>query len=123
MSFVNSVFLVGNVCRDPYVNSPEEGKMTVAEFSLATSIPPKEKGGEWGADFHNVKAFGKAGDKVAAMVRKGDRVSVSGELKTDSYTNKDGVKCYKTYVRIPFAQALVVEPKTGSQGQQEDLPF
>ena len=45
-------------------------------------------------------AFGRTAEFAEKYFRKGLRISVSGRIQTNNYTNKDGVKVYTTQVVI-----------------------
>lgn len=45
-------------------------------------------------------AFGKPAEFAEKYFRQGLRVSISGRIQTNNYTNKDGVKVYTTQVVI-----------------------
>jgi len=90
---VNHVILVGNVGKDPEVNS------SVSSFSLATSETYKNKAGEkvTNTEWHNVVCFGQLADIVAKHVKKGSHIYLEGKIKYESY-EKDGVKKYSTKI-------------------------
>ena len=70
----------------------QRGGGTVSAFRLACTPRVRLKGGEWG-DGHttwiNVSCFRGLAANVAASIRKGDAVIVSGKLRT-SVWEKDG---------------------------------
>ena len=54
--------------------------------------------------------FGRLAEFAEKYFRKGLRISVSGRIQTNNYTNKDGVKVYTTQVVIEeqeFAESRV----------------
>lgn len=59
--------------------------------------------------------WGKRAESVAQYVRKGDRITVSGELKLGSYTNKQGVETPQLTVRV---NDLDLAARADSGGQQ-----
>jgi single-strand DNA-binding protein len=116
---MNSVFLVGKVGKDPVVRQIGNKKTTLAEFSLATSKPPRERGGEWATTWHTIKAFGKAGDNVAANVRKGDTVAITnGELTYEEW-EKEGVKHNRTSITVAPWDGIVVQMKSDPVNQEQ----
>lgn len=68
-----------------------ENSTAIARYSLA--VPRKfKRDGEPDCDFFNCVSFGKMGEFAERYLHKGTKVLVSGRLKADSYTNKDGQK-------------------------------
>ena len=85
--------LIGNVGREPEVRYVEEGVAT-AVVSLATStrgytlpngtVVPERT--EW----HRVLLWRKLAEVVERYVHTGDKLYIEGELRTRSYTDKQG---------------------------------
>lgn len=44
--------------------------------------------------------FGERGEKVAGYIRKGDRIGVTGSIRLDTYTTRDGVEKSKVALRV-----------------------
>jgi single-strand DNA-binding protein len=86
----------GNVTNEP-VFSPaaHAGGTARCVFDVASNPSYQEKG-EWKqgkATFLRVVVFGRLAENAAATLRKGTRVSVSGNIKPNEY-EKDGVKVF-----------------------------
>ena len=95
---MNKVILMGRLTRDPEVRYSQGNEpMAVARYSLAVDRKFKREG-EQEADFINCVAFGKLGEFAEKYLRKGMKIAVSGHIKNDSYTNKDGQRVYTTEV-------------------------
>lgn len=90
---MNVLTIVGNLGQDPELRTSQEGS-SVCTFSVATR---RAGGGEDGADWHRVVAFGKTADLCAAYLKKGRQVGVTGRVTYRSY-EKDGVTKYITEV-------------------------
>lgn len=58
--------------------------------------------------------WGKRAVAIADYIKKGDRITVSGELKLESYTNKQGVQESKLAVRVNDVD-LAARNESGSQ--------
>ncbi|MGK7313152.1 MAG: single-stranded DNA-binding protein [Candidatus Longimicrobiales bacterium M2_2A_002] len=98
---VNKVILVGNVGRDPEVQTTSNGQK-VAHFSLATNRRiPRENGFEERTEWHRLTVWGRLAEIAEEYVRKGDRLYVEGRMQYDSY-ERDGVT-------IPTAEVNVRE--------------
>lgn len=89
---LNKVTLIGNVVRAPESRALPSGKHVTA-FSLATSYrwdDAATKAQREAVDFHDLQAFGKLGEIIAAYVKAGDKVYVEGRLRNRASKGKDG---------------------------------
>ena len=96
----------------------EIGEAKIAKFTLAIQRKFK-KDGEPDADFINFVAFGKTATVCNSYFTKGMKMEVVGEIRTGSYTNKDGVKVYTTEVaaeEVGFAES---KQNGNSSGQSQ----
>jgi single-strand DNA-binding protein len=98
---VNKIILVGNVGRDPDVQTTGGGTK-VAHMSLATSRRiPRNGGFEERTEWHRLTLWDRLAAVAEEYVRKGDRIYVEGRMEYDSY-EKNGVT-------IPTAEVHVRE--------------
>lgn len=112
--YLNKVFVLGNLTRDPELRSLPNGGQ-VASFGLATNRVYKDKDGnkKESAEFHNIVVFGKQADICAQYIKKGNTVLVEGRIQTRSWDDKDGQKKYKTEI---VADRVQFGPKNSSAG-------
>ncbi len=114
---MNKVFLSGNLTRDPEVKRTVNGK---AYTRLGIAVQRRFKNsntGQYDVDFFTLVAWEKTAEFCGRYLRKGSRVLVEGNLRTDNY-EKDGVKRYNTEIwvdNIEFAGA-----KRTDNGQRGD---
>ena len=85
---MNKVFLSGNLTRDVEVRYSQSGK-AYARMGIAINRRSKEKES---VNFFNLVAWDKTAEFCGKYLAKGSRVLVEGQLKTNSYENKDGVR-------------------------------
>ena len=114
---VNKAILIGRLGKDPAIKR-FQGDSAVAEFPLATSQSYKNKEGEWieNTDWHNIKLPNKfMADRAEKFLKKGSLIYVEGKMRTRSYDDKDGKKCYITEVVADFFNML--DKKDGSASQ------
>jgi single-strand DNA-binding protein len=98
---VNKIILVGNVGRDPDVQTTSGGTK-VAHFSVATSRRvPRNGGFEERTEWHRITVWDRLAQLAEDYVRKGDRIYVEGRMAYDSY-ERNGVT-------IPTAEVQVRE--------------
>jgi len=96
---MNVAIISGNLVRDPEVSFVQGANATEkARFTVACQRKFKNAQGTYDADFINVDAWGNDAKFVQDHFHKGDRIEVAGEIRTGSYTNKDGVKVYTTTI-------------------------
>ena len=97
----NKVQLIGNLGNNPEVKAFDGGKK-LAKFSLATSESYKTSAGEKVKEtqWYNLVVFGKIAAVAEKYLKKGSRIAVEGKLVNRDYTDKNGVKCYVTEVKV-----------------------
>ena len=98
---VNRTFLLGNVGKDPQINSTPGG--IAANFSLATTDREKDQQGNWKdrTEWHNVVAYGRTAEIVRDYVTKGSQLFIQGKIQTRSWDDKQsGQKRYKTEIVV-----------------------
>jgi single-strand DNA-binding protein len=96
---VNKVILVGNVGRDPDIQTTSSG-MKVAHVSLATSRRfPRDGGMEERTAWHRLTLWDRLAQLAEDYIRKGDRVYVEGRIEYDSF-ERNGVTIPTTEVHV-----------------------
>jgi len=125
---MNSWNAVGRLVADPDIRLTET-QNTIARFTIA--INRREKGK---ADFIPCVAFGKTAELIEKYFRKGDRIGVHGEIRIDTFTDREGQKRKDTKAvldAVEFLQEKREEPKQQTfddygvpeNVSEEDLPF
>lgn len=104
--YLNKVFIVGNLTRDPELKSLPSGAK-VASFSVATNRVWSDQSGkrQEATDYHNIVVFGRVAETSAQYLKKGSSVLVEGRLQTRSWDGSDGKKNYRTEIvadRVQF---------------------
>lgn len=79
---MNSLTIIGNLTRDPETRSTQTGK-SLCSFDIAVNDGDK-------ADFFKVIVWDKLGEVCQNYLAKGRKVAVSGPVKLNTYTGKDG---------------------------------
>lgn len=91
---MNNITIHGNVGQEPELKyTPSQ--MAVIQFTIADTYGKDDKKK---TTWHNVTAFGKLAENIAATINKGDTVIVSGRMEQEEYTKKDGTKGKSTRV-------------------------
>ena len=94
---INKVILVGTLGKDPEVRDSQSGG-AITSVSLATNEKWKDKNGEMQerTEWHRVKFFGRLAEIAGEYLKKGGQCYVEGKLRTEKYTDKQGVERYST---------------------------
>jgi single-strand DNA-binding protein len=86
-----TVGLVGNLTDDPELRFSSTGQPWLrARLSVKPYIPGSDVKPD--AVLYDVVCFGSLAENVAATVRKGSRIIVSGRLEEQTWVSKDGFK-------------------------------
>ena len=95
---VNKVILIGTCGADPETRYGANGN-AITTLRLATNeswtdkaTGEKQERTEW----HRVKLFGRTAEIASEYLRKGKSVYIEGRLRTEKYTDKDGIERYST---------------------------
>lgn len=105
---INKVIIVGTLGADPETRYTASGS-AITSMRLATNeswtdkqTGQKQERTEW----HRVKMFGRLAEIAAEYLRKGKQVYIEGSLRTDKYTDKDGIERYSTDIIANEMQML-----------------
>ncbi|WP_036114522.1 MULTISPECIES: single-stranded DNA-binding protein [Luteibacter] len=109
---INKVIVVGNLGQDPETRYTGSGT-AITTLSIATSeawtdkqTGEKQERTEW----HRVKLFGKLAEIAGEYLKKGRQVYIEGSLRTDKYTDRDGIERYTTNIMANEMQMLGGQP-------------
>lgn len=91
---MNTCILSGRLSDYPTLSENAEKTSKVARYHLAVESEHANAAGERQVSFLSCVAFGAAADFAAKYLEKGDKVLVKGSVKSNDYTNKEGVKVY-----------------------------
>lgn len=137
MSSKNFVLLIGNVGSVEVKTFGEEGKFLV-QASVATSEGYKDKSGEWkeNTEWHKCIFAIPALAERAKGIQKGDKIEVTGSIRTNKWTDKDGnarsqteisAVTYKTWAKAKTQDSPQAQPNAAPAvavpSDDDDLPF
>ncbi|MFT5512503.1 MAG: single-strand DNA-binding protein [Bacteroidia bacterium] len=111
---INKVILIGNLGSDPEVKYLD-GDRAVANFSLATNESYNDKQGNrvTQTEWHRIEMWDGLAKVAEKYLTKGRQVYIEGKIKTDKWTDQNGVDKYTTRIRANVLQML---------GSKEDRP-
>jgi single-strand DNA-binding protein len=118
MGSLNKVQLIGRLGKDPEIRRMPSGD-AVANFSIATSEKYKDKtSGEIKelTEWHNITGFGKLAEIMEKYLTKGKEVYIEGSLKTQKWTDANGVEKFKTIIKAE--QMLMLGGKTEASAKE-----
>lgn len=112
---MNKVMLIGNVGKDPEIRYVDQGVCT-AQVALATTtrgytlpggvqVPEK-------AEWHRLLFWRSLAETVEKYVHKGDKLYVEGQLRTRSYTDRQGNTRYVTEIWVDQMEMLTPKPQS-----------
>ena len=115
---VNKVILIGTCGADPETRYGANGN-AITTLRLATNeswtdkaTGEKQERTEW----HRVKLFGRTAEIASEYLRKGKSVYIEGKLRTEKYTDKDGIERYSTDIVGDELQLLGGADPTQGEG-------
>ncbi len=140
---INKVILIGNLGRDPEVQTFENG-VKKANISLATTetFTNKEGNKEQRTEWHRVVLWRRLAEIAEEYLHKGNQVYFEGRLRTRKWEDKEGNARYTTEVEgqsmtmlggrpsenhsgtTPADKEVVQEENdTDTETPEDDLPF
>jgi len=106
-AIVNSVRLLGNLGKDPFVKTFEDGGK-IASCSLATMHIGRDRDGNRveDTDWHNLVIKGKLAEIAEKYLSKGSQLAIEGTLRSRKYTDAAGEEKSVTEVLVNDFQML-----------------
>lgn len=96
---MNTITIHGRLTRDPEIKFFNDDK-AVCNISVAVNRAYKDKDGNIVTDFFNCVGYNKQAEILDKYFKKGDGISVQGEMQNNRYTNKEGNRRDKWEIRI-----------------------
>ncbi len=119
----NRVELIGNLTRDPELRYTPNGA-AVCTFGMATNrtyVTEGERKEE--ADFHRLVSWNKLAELCNQLLKKGNRVFVSGRLQTRTWEGQDGQQ--RTVTEIVIEDMILLTPRVNGEsmpvGEEIDI--
>lgn len=117
MSDINTVVLTGNLTRDAELMATQGGA-SVLKFGIASNRSVKQQNGSYSdvPNFIDCTIFGARAQSLSSILAKGMKVSIEGELRYSSWTDKDGNKRSKLEV---VCRNIVLPPRPKQQAPSQ----
>jgi single-strand DNA-binding protein len=107
MASLNKVLLIGNLGSDPEVRTlPSGGK--VVTFNMATTESYKNKDGKKieNTEWHRIELWEGLAGIAEQYLKKGDSVYIEGRIRTEKYTDANGIEKFSFKIRGNSMQML-----------------
>jgi single-strand DNA-binding protein len=118
---LNKVMLIGRIQpNDPELRYTQSGQ-AVCTFKMVTDESYKDREGNMveRSEWHNIVAWGKAGEIIAQYMKKGSQIFVEGRLQSRKYEDKEGQTRYVTEIVVSDFSFL---DSAGSRGEGDGAP-
>lgn len=93
---MNNVNLMGRLCGEIELKRTQNGNVCT-NFSLAVD---RYANGNKTTDFIRCVAWGKTAENISKFFHKGDMLAIQGNIRTGSFTDRNGSKHYTTAVYV-----------------------
>lgn len=117
---MNSVQIIGRLTASPELKHTQSG-LAMTRFSVAVDRRVKQ-GEEKQADFINIVAWKQTAEFICRYFNKGQRIALTGSIRTGNYTDKDGNK-HNTFEvwaeNVEFCESKAGKAQNQSQNQQQ----
>lgn len=100
MRGINRVFLMGHLGHDPVLRQTPNGR-TVTDLNLAVNRSVRAGEG-WAeeADWIRVRLWEQKAELASRFLSKGSAIAVEGQIRTESWMDKEGARQHKVYVTV-----------------------
>lgn len=112
---INAVAISGRLTRDPELRATQSGTQ-VLTVPVAVNERVRSASGQWEdrASFVDCVVFGRRAEALCDLLRKGDKVAVSGRLRQSSWESRDGSRRSKVEV-VADEVELMAAPRGAAQ--------
>lgn len=117
---INKVILVGNLGADPELRETRSGSVCNLRIATSETWTDKQSGQKQErTEWHQVVFFGRLADVCADYLRKGKQVYVEGQLRTEKWTDQNGVERFTTKIYGNDMQMLGAVGTGASQAREQ----
>ncbi|MFN5217245.1 MAG: single-stranded DNA-binding protein [Sphingomonadales bacterium] len=103
---INKVILLGRLGKDPVVRHLDNGRV-VANIALATNDYYTKDGQKMeNTEWHNLELWDNHARLAENYLRKGNIIYVEGKIRTDKYTDAEGIEKQIKKIRVLQMQTM-----------------
>lgn len=113
---MNNITILGRITHELEIKQINNN-LNVLNFSIAVKRINKDE-----TDFFDCTAFGKTAEIIKTYFKKGERIGIVGQLRTNVYKNDEDKTIKKTFVlinNITFIEKKNAEEKTNNTNYDE----
>lgn len=117
---MNITVLSGRLVYDIEVKATDKGDKYL---STRIAVPRNDKNKT--TDFFNFRAWGNTAEFIAKYFKKGDPITVIGELRNSAYDKKDGTRVETSFVeatKVEFVPRASRSEESGKAAEPKDAP-
>lgn len=134
MPELNSIFIAGNLTKDPVYRTTTNGT-PVVNFAIAANRKYRDSNSQWQEDvcYVGVVAWNKLAESCNERLKKGNAVLIDGELQSRSWKTEEGhnrsiveIKARRIQFLNKRAKVTEVEPTDGkepAESTEEETPM
>ena len=121
----NQIIITGNLGAAPELHKKSDESKGVVSFTVAENVSRfNEKTKQYEQSHTNwfpVRTFGSLGARVLAGLKRGDRVTVVGKMKTFHYEKTGGTQAYGFEILADDVMPSGILPKGEKQNESADF--
>lgn len=108
MKGINKAIILGNIGADPETRyTANSAAITTIKVATSEAWTDKQTGQKQErTEWHRVKFFGKLAEIAGEYLKKGRQVYIEGAIRTEKYTDKEGIERYATDIIASEMQML-----------------
>ena len=110
----------------PYGNEGKKFMIFTVGSSAYAGKAKGDDGGDYETTWFKIKVFGRDATYLESNLAKGDTVALSGDLRHDKYTNKEGVEVRSIEVnalKVEIVKKKIIEAPVSAPVSASDIPF
>lgn len=127
---MNVIAITGNICKDLELKYTKNNK-SVLQNTLAVSKGIKNEDGTYDVDFIDFVCFEKKADYLKEYAKKGNKLEITGKLRSDNWKDDEGKSHSRLYVVADSLKILTSNNKPKKDDEftapneitDDDLPF
>lgn len=120
---LNKAIIIGSLGADPELKYSGSGT-AICTLSVATNESWTDKQGkkQERTEWHRIKLFDKLAEIANEYLRKGSLVYFEGKIRTDKYTDREGVERYATSILASEMQMLGGKREDSGADRRSESP-
>jgi single-strand DNA-binding protein len=121
---LNKAMIIGNICQDIELRTLSNGGFA-ATINVATNrrwVDKNTNEKKEEVEFHRVALFGRTAEIASQYLKKGSKVYIEGRLRTQKWTDSNGVERFTTEIIADSMSMLDSRPQDGANQNNNQPP-